>query len=76
MYHLQFNGAVERANALIFEAIMKILEGEKEGKWVEVISKAVWSHNTSTSWATNFSPFWLMFGAEAVTLEEIKYKSS
>jgi hypothetical protein len=32
VYHLQSNRAVERANALIFEAIMKILECEKKAK--------------------------------------------
>jgi hypothetical protein len=31
MYHPQSNGAVERANSLIFEAIKKILEGKKKG---------------------------------------------
>jgi hypothetical protein len=46
IYHLQSNGAIERANALIFEAIKKILEGKKKGKWVEVMPRAVWSHNT------------------------------
>jgi hypothetical protein len=29
VYHPQSNGAVERANTLIFEAIKKIVEGEK-----------------------------------------------
>jgi hypothetical protein len=32
VYHLQSNGVVERPNALIFEAINKILEGEKKGQ--------------------------------------------
>jgi hypothetical protein len=32
VYHSQSNGAVERANALIFDATKKILEGEKKGK--------------------------------------------
>jgi hypothetical protein len=32
VYHPQSNGTVERANALIFEAIKKILEGKKKGK--------------------------------------------
>jgi hypothetical protein len=32
IYHPQSNGAVERANTLIFEAIKKILEGKKKGK--------------------------------------------
>jgi hypothetical protein len=32
VYHPQSNGAVERANSLIFEAIKKILKGENKGK--------------------------------------------
>jgi hypothetical protein len=48
---------VERANALIFEAIKKILEGEKKDKWTEVMPRAVWSHNTMVYRATNFNPF-------------------
>jgi hypothetical protein len=48
---------VERANGLIFEAIKKILEGEKKGKWVEFMLQAVWSHNTIVCRATNFTPF-------------------
>jgi hypothetical protein len=32
IYHPQTNGAIERANALIFEEIKKILGGEKKGK--------------------------------------------
>jgi hypothetical protein len=33
VYHPQSNGAVERANSLIFEAIKKILLGEKKENW-------------------------------------------
>jgi hypothetical protein len=42
----------------------------KKGKRAEVMLKLIWSHNTSLSMATNFSPFWLLFGAEVITLEE------
>jgi hypothetical protein len=73
VYHPQSNGAVERANSLIFEAIKKILEGEKKGKWAEVMPTAVWSHNTTMCRASNFTPFRLMFGAKAVLPEEIKH---
>jgi hypothetical protein len=31
VYHPQSNGIVEMANSLFFEAIKKILEGEKKG---------------------------------------------
>jgi hypothetical protein len=64
---------VGRANALIFEAIKKMLEREKKGKWGEVMPRAVWNHNTIVYRATNFTPFRLLFGAEAVLPEEIKY---
>jgi hypothetical protein len=53
----------------------KILEGEKKGKWAEVMPTAVWSHNTTVSRATNFTPFQLMYGAEAMLPEEIKHWS-
>jgi hypothetical protein len=75
MYHPQTNGAVERANGLIFEAIKKILEGEKKEKWAEVMPQAVWSHNTTVYRATDFMPFWLMYGVEAVLPEEVKHRS-
>jgi hypothetical protein len=64
---------VERANALIFEAIKKILEGEKKGKWAEVMQRAVWSHNTAVCTTTNITPFWLLFRAKVVCPEEIKH---
>jgi hypothetical protein len=37
VYHPQSNDAAEKANTLIFEAIKKILECEKKGKWAEVM---------------------------------------
>jgi hypothetical protein len=60
---------------LIFEAIKKILEGEKKEKWAEVMPRAVWSHNTMVCRDTNFTPFRLLFGAKAVLLEEIKHQN-
>jgi hypothetical protein len=71
----QTNGAVERANALIFEAMKKILEDEKKGKWAELMPEVVWSHNTTVCKETNFTPFRLMYGAEAVLPEEVKHRS-
>jgi hypothetical protein len=35
VYHPQPNGAVEKANALIFTAIKKILENQPKGKWAK-----------------------------------------
>jgi hypothetical protein len=41
VYHPQSNEAVKRSNSLIFKAINKILQGEKKGKWAEVMPTAV-----------------------------------
>jgi transposase InsO family protein len=75
VYQPQSNRAVERANTLIFEAMKKILKGEKNGKWAVVMPRAVRSHNTTVSRATNFTPFCLLFRAEAVLPKEIKHQS-
>jgi hypothetical protein len=39
------------------------------------LPKVIWSHNTTVSRATGFTPFRLLFGTEAITPEEIKNES-
>jgi hypothetical protein len=75
VYHPQSNGAVERANGLIFSGIKKCLFDQKKGKWVDELPKVIWSHNTTVSRATGFMPFRLLFSTEAMTPEEIKNES-
>jgi hypothetical protein len=72
MYHPQSNKVVEKANTLIFIAIKKILEDQPNGKWVEELPRAVWSHNTFFCRAMKFTPFKLLYGEDPVTSEEIK----
>jgi hypothetical protein len=57
VYYPQSNGTVERANALIFEAIKKILKGDKKGIWAKVMPRVVWSHNMIVSKVPNLTPF-------------------
>jgi transposase InsO family protein len=73
VYHPQSDGVVEQANALIFLATKKIFEGKKKGKWVEVMPRAVCSHNTIVYRATDYTPFQLLFGADTVLPKEIKH---
>jgi hypothetical protein len=47
----------------------------KKGKWVDELPKVIWSHNTTISRATSFTPFRQLFGTEAMTPEEIKNES-
>jgi transposase InsO family protein len=70
--HPESNGLVERANDIIMTGIMKLILNQPRGKWPDELIKVVWSHNTSTSWSTGFTPFKLLFGVEAITLEEAK----
>jgi hypothetical protein len=75
VYHPQSNGAAERANGLIFSGIKKCFFDQKKGKWVDELPKVIWSHDTTVSRATGFTPFRLLFGTEAMTPEEIKNES-
>ena len=46
-----------------------------KGKWADELPRVIWSHNTTESRTTKFTPFKLLYGEEAVTPEEIKLKS-
>jgi hypothetical protein len=73
--HLESNGLVERANGIIMTGIMKLIFNQPRGKWPEELIKVVWSHNTTVSRSTGFTPFKLLFGDEAITPEEAKMGS-
>jgi IS30 family transposase len=75
VYHPESNGAVEQANRAIFSVISKTLFNLRKGKWVEELSKVVWSHNTTASRTIGFTPFKLLYGEEAMLPEEIKHES-
>jgi hypothetical protein len=68
-------GLSKEANELIFSGIKKCLFDHKKGKWTDELPKVIWSHNTTISRATGFTPFRLLFGTEAMTPEEIKNES-
>jgi transposase InsO family protein len=70
--HTKSNGLVERANGIIMIGIMKLIFNQPRGKWLDELIKVVWSHNTTVSRSTRFTPFKLLFGDEAITPEEAK----
>jgi hypothetical protein len=55
--------------------IMKLIFNQPRGKWLDELIKVVWSHNTTISRSTCFTPFKLLFGDEAITPEEAKARS-
>jgi hypothetical protein len=70
--HPKSNGLVERANGIIMTGIMKLIFNQPRGKWPDELIKVVWSHNTTISRSTGFTPFKLLFCDEARTPEEAK----
>jgi ribonuclease HI len=70
--HLESNGLVERANGIIMTVIMKLIFNQPRGNWPDELIKVVWSHNTTVSRSTGFTPFKLLFGDEVITPEEAK----
>jgi hypothetical protein len=70
--HPESNGLVERANGIIMTGIMKLIFNQPRGKWPDKLIKVVRSTNTTASRSTRFTPFKLLFGDEAITLEEAK----
>jgi transposase InsO family protein len=73
--HPESNGLVERANGIIMTGIMKLIFNQPRGKWPDELIKVVWSHNTTISRSTGFTPFKLLFGDEIITPEEARIGS-
>jgi hypothetical protein len=64
--HPQCNGMVERLNATLKETLYT-LSGTYGNQWVQVLQAAAFAYNTSKSEATGFTPYYLMYGREALT---------
>jgi hypothetical protein len=52
--------------------IIKLIFNQPRGKWPYELIKVVWSHNTTMSMSTGFTPFKLLFGDEAITHKKLK----
>jgi hypothetical protein len=70
--HPKSNGLVERANGIIIIEIMKSIFNLPKGKWPNELVKVAWNRNIVVSRSIGFTPFKLLFGDEAITLEEAR----
>jgi transposase InsO family protein len=76
--HPQTNGQVERANDMILRGLKpRIFDRlNKSGqKWLQELPVVVWSLRTTPSRATGFTPFFLVYGAEAILPTDLEYGS-
>lgn len=75
VYHPQSNDACERANGTIFSALSKKIFSTPKGKWAAELPEVLWGLRINEARPTGYSAFWLMFGDEAVTPEELLHGS-
>jgi hypothetical protein len=45
-------------------------------RWIKELPSVVWSLRTTPSWATGFSPFFLVYGVKAILPTDLEYGSS
>nr|ABA97230.1 retrotransposon protein, putative, Ty3-gypsy subclass [Oryza sativa Japonica Group] len=76
--HPMNNGQVERANGMILQGIKaRVFDRLRPyaGKWVDQLPSVLWSLRTTPSRATGQSPFFLVYGAEAMLPSEVEFES-
>ena len=69
VYHPQTNGQVKRANGLIMSGIKpRMVRSLKESDkhWVEELDSVLWGLRTTPNRTTEYTPFFIVYGAEAV----------
>jgi hypothetical protein len=72
------NGQVECANGMILQGLKSRIYNDlnKFGKrWIKELPSVVWNLRTTPSRATGFSPFFLVYGAEAILPMDLEYGS-
>jgi hypothetical protein len=76
--HPRANGQVERANGMILDALKKRMYRENNkapGRWIKDLPAMVWGLWTQPSRNTGVSPYFMVYGAEAVLPIDIEFWS-
>jgi hypothetical protein len=72
------NGQVERANGMILQGLKPRIYNDlnKFGRrWMKELPSVVWSLRTTSSRAMGFTPFFLVYGVEAILPTDLEYGS-
>lgn len=70
-YHPQTNGLDEKANQTISRTIIKYVNDQQDN-WDEYLESILLAYRTSKHASTKYSPFYLMYGRDAVLPVELK----
>jgi len=74
--HPESNGQVERSNALVLAGIKaRLMEPllKTPGCWIDEIPAVLWGLRTTPNRSTGYTPFFMVYGAEAVLPTDIEY---
>jgi hypothetical protein len=76
--HPRANGQVERDNGMVLDALKKRLHdaaNTKGGKWIKELPNALWGLRTQPSKPTGQSPYFLVYGSEAILPADVMWDS-
>jgi hypothetical protein len=76
--HPRANRQVERANGMVLDALKKRLDdaaNTKGGKWIKELPNALWGLRTQPSKPTEQSPYFLIYGSEAILPDDVMWDS-
>ena len=77
--HPQTNWQVECANGMILQGLKPRIFNKLNKfcrRWLTELPSVIWSLRTTPSRATGFTPFFLVYGAEAMLPTDLEYGSS
>ena len=73
-YYPQANGQVEVINKVLITMLRRMI-GIHKTSWHTMLFSTLWAYQTSIKSATGFTPFWLVYGVEAILPIECKIPS-
>jgi hypothetical protein len=76
--HPRANGQVEHANGMVLDALKKRLHdaaNTKGGKWIKELPNALWGLRTQPTKPTGQSPYFLVYGSEAILPADVMWES-
>jgi transposase InsO family protein len=74
--HPKSNGQVKKANGLVCAGLKKQLLWPLKravGSWVKELPSVLWSLRTTPNSSTGYTPFFVLFGVEAVLPTDVRY---
>ena len=74
-YYPQGNGAMEKVNGLIVKNLTKLVQ-DKARTWDRYLDDTLWAYRVSYKSSTGFTPFYLVYGQEALLPIELEIKSN